>query len=133
MTVGMLCELMGGLIGSTVGMRMDATSFENLDEELTLEKLQKLMISIGRSPSGEEFCYNGQTGEPFKERIFIGICSYQKLKHMVVDKFHSRFRGPVHIKTRQPVDGRSRDGGLRFGEMVFYCHCVINSCRKETV
>ena len=72
---------------------------------------------MGYQCNGDEALTNGMTGEPIKAMVFMGPTYYQRLKHMVVDKIHARARGPNQMMTRQPNEGRSQDGGLRFGEM----------------
>jgi len=75
------------------------------------------LLAQGFDPKGEQYMINGQTGERMKAKVFIGPAYYQRLKHMVDDKKHSRSKGPHNQLTRQPVEGRMRDGGLRVGEM----------------
>jgi DNA-directed RNA polymerase beta subunit len=81
-------------------------------------RIGDVLHECGFQRHGNERLYNGMTGEMLDAQIFIGPCHYMRLKHMVVDKVHARCTGPRQILTRQPVEGRSRDGGLRFGEMV---------------
>jgi len=113
MTIGQLKETLLGKVLLDLGLFGDGTSFGNLGVSEISEKL----LELGYEASGNELMYNGLTGEQLETSIFIGPVFYQRLKHMVYDKAHSRSIGPTVNLTRQPAEGRSRDGGLRFGEM----------------
>jgi len=117
MTIGHLLECLLGKVSALTGGEGDATPFS----EVGVEGMCTIMRQFGYEESGTEEMYNGFTGCKLQAKIFVGPTYYQRLKHMVDDKIHSRARGPVQILTRQPVEGRSRDGGLRFGEMERDC------------
>ena len=101
-------------MGSNKGEQGDATPF---NDAVDVQKISKLLSEYNYHPRGNEVLYNGHTGRKLNAQIFLGPTYYQRLKHMVDDKIHSRARGPVQILVRQPMEGRARDGGLRFGEM----------------
>ena len=113
MTIGQLKETLLGKVLLELGLFGDGTSFGEYDIKDICKELQK----IGYESKGNEVLYNGLTGEQIRSNIFIGPAFYQRLKHMVNDKQHSRSIGPMVNLTRQPAEGRSRDGGLRYGEM----------------
>ena len=117
MTIAQLKETLMGKILVELGLFGDGTSFE----DFSVEFLRKELLKLNYESSGNELLYNGLTGEQLETSIFIGPCFYQRLKHMVIDKQHSRSIGPMVNLTRQPAEGRSRDGGLRFGEMERDC------------
>jgi DNA-directed RNA polymerase II subunit RPB2 len=117
MTIAQLMETMFGKVCSMTGNLGDGTPYSHLK----IEDLRKHMISLGMHPYGNELLYNGQTGEMMEAEIFMGPTFYQRLKHMVKDKTHSRAKGPIVSLTRQPCEGRARDGGLRVGEMERDC------------
>uniref|UniRef100_A0A6C0KJ13 DNA-directed RNA polymerase n=1 Tax=viral metagenome TaxID=1070528 RepID=A0A6C0KJ13_9ZZZZ len=113
MTIGQLKETLLGKVLLELGLFGDGTSFNELPIELISDEL----LNLGYEKYGNELLMNGMTGEQIETTIFMGPVFYQRLKHMVNDKQHSRSIGPMVILTRQPAEGRSRDGGLRFGEM----------------
>jgi DNA-directed RNA polymerase II subunit RPB2 len=117
MTIAQLMENIFGKIGVRKGTLGDGTPYSHLK----VEDLRKHMLELGLHPYGNEILYNGQTGEMMEAEIFMGPTFYQRLKHMVIDKKHSRGKGPIVSLTRQPCEGRSRDGGLRVGEMERDC------------
>ncbi|KAJ4703477.1 DNA-directed RNA polymerase subunit beta [Melia azedarach] len=117
MTIGQLIECIMGKVAAHMGKEGDATPFT----DVTVDNISKALHKCGYQMRGFETMYNGHTGRRLTAMIFLGPTYYQRLKHMVDDKIHSRGRGPVQILTRQPAEGRSRDGGLRFGEMERDC------------
>ncbi|CAG8980315.1 hypothetical protein HYALB_00013147 [Hymenoscyphus albidus] len=117
MTVGKMLELLAGKAGVLNGTLEYGTAFGGSK----VDDMGDILIKNGFSYSGKDFVTSGITGESLPAYIFFGPIYYQKLKHMVQDKMHSRSRGPRAILTRQPTEGRSRDGGLRLGEMERDC------------
>lgn len=119
MTIGQLMECIMGKACCGLGTRGDATPFGNV----TVHDLAEQLMACGMESYGDEVMYNSRTGEQIRTAIFIGPTYYQRLKHMVTDKLHSRSNsGPVVLLTRQPAEGRARDGGLRLGEMEIECN-----------
>ncbi|AFM99119.1 DNA-directed RNA polymerase subunit B [Encephalitozoon hellem ATCC 50504] len=117
MTIGHLIECLLGKVSAMSGEEGDATPFSGM----SVNEISARLKSYGFQQRGLEVMYNGMTGRKLRAQIFFGPTYYQRLKHMVDDKIHARARGPLQILTRQPVEGRSRDGGLRFGEMERDC------------
>ena len=117
MTVGKMLELISGKAGVLDGSLQYGTAFGGSK----VEDMADILVQHGFSYSGKDFVTSGISGEPMPAYVFFGPIYYQKLKHMVQDKMHARARGPRAVLTRQPTEGRSRDGGLRLGEMERDC------------
>ena len=117
MTIAQLKETLLGKVLVELGMFGDGTSFNNL----SIKDISEELLKNGYEKHGNELLYNGLTGDQIEVGVFMGPCFYQRLKHMVNDKQHSRSNGPMVNLTRQPAEGRARDGGLRFGEMERDC------------
>ncbi|MEM7819293.1 MAG: DNA-directed RNA polymerase subunit B [Candidatus Aenigmatarchaeota archaeon] len=117
MTIGQLLEIIASKVSSLKGEQLDATVFNEVNEDT----IRKALIKLGFRDDGKECLYNGVTGEIYEAQILIGPCFYQKLHHMVANKIQARARGPVTLLTKQPTAGRAKQGGLRLGEMEKDC------------
>ncbi len=113
MTVGYLMDVLAGKLAALSGRIVDASSFSGE----TIDSLEDNLKKLGFRASGKEVMYNGITGKRMPVKIFIGNMFYLKLKYMVADKMHARASGKIALLTRQPIEGRSRGGALRLGEM----------------
>ncbi|XP_052171977.1 DNA-directed RNA polymerase III subunit 2 isoform X1 [Diospyros lotus] len=122
MTVGKMIELLGSKAGVSCGRFHYGSAFgEPSGHADRVEAISETLVKHGFSYNGKDFIYSGITGLPLQAYIFMGPIYYQKLKHMVLDKMHARGSGPRVMITRQPTEGRSRNGGLRVGEMERDC------------
>ena len=114
MTIGHILEINSSKYAALKGEFQDATIFAKRN----FTEIEEGLHSLGYQRKGWEMVYNGTTGEQMEALIYTGICYYQRLKHMVDDKIHCRSsKGPISTLVRAPVEGRSREGGLRVGEM----------------
>ncbi|XP_053567930.1 DNA-directed RNA polymerase I subunit RPA2 [Bombina bombina] len=117
MTIGMLIESMAGKSAALHGLCHDATPFTFSEENSALEYFGEMLKAAGYNYYGTEKLYSGISGLELEADIFIGVVYYQRLRHMVSDKFQVRTTGARDKLTNQPVGGRNIQGGIRFGEM----------------
>jgi DNA-directed RNA polymerase subunit B' len=117
MTVGDLIELMAGKVGSLSAESIDGTPFSGVP----VEDLKTRLGELGFRPDGYETFYDGITGRKLVGEVYSGVIAYQRLYHMVKHKVQARARGPVQVMTRQPTEGKEKEGGLKFGEMETDC------------
>jgi DNA-directed RNA polymerase I subunit RPA2 len=117
MTIGMFVESLAAKSGSLHGHSQDSTPFKFDEDHPAAEFFGEELAAAGFNYYGNEPMYSGITGQEFKADIYIGVVYYQRLRHMVSDKYQVRTTGPVHNLTQQPIKGRKRAGGIRFGEM----------------
>jgi len=117
MTIGHLVECLQSKVGALTGKEGDATPFT----DVSVDQVADVLHDLGFHRHGNDLMYSGHTGCALRAKVFLGPTFYQRLKHLVDDKIHARARGPVAMLTRQPMDGRGREGGLRMGEMERDC------------
>lgn len=113
MTISHLLEIIGGKVAALAGRYVDATLFESETEK----DLRSELLSNGFREDGTETFYDGRTGKQMLAKIYVGNMYYLRLRHMVANKMQSRARGPIQLLTRQPTEGKAKEGGLRLGEM----------------
>jgi len=129
-TIGQLLETLAGKVSALSGKKVNASAFSNLGED----ELRSKLHGLGFRSDGKEIMYSGTTGEKMDIEIFTGIIYYMKLFHMVANKIQSRSRGPVALLTKQPTEGRAKEGGLRLGEMekdVLIAHGAVLALKER--
>ncbi|NIA04028.1 MAG: DNA-directed RNA polymerase subunit B [Nitrospiraceae bacterium] len=130
MTMAHMLEMLGGKVGALAGEFTDGTPFTGETEE----SLRSKLLALGFREDGTEVMYNPVNGKRYNTRIYIGNIYYLKLKHLVANKIQARARGPIQLLTRQPTEGRAKEGGLRLGEMekdTFVAHGAALALRER--
>jgi DNA-directed RNA polymerase subunit beta len=113
MNIGQVLEVHLGMAAKKLGVKIATPVFDGLDEQ----EIKEIMAEAGMEPDGKQVLYDGRTGEPYENRINVGVMYMIKLSHMVEDKLHARSVGPYTLVTQQPMGGKAQNGGQRFGEM----------------
>ena len=113
MNIGQVLELHLGMAAKKLGVYVATPVLDGAKED----DINKMLKEAGMDPDGKTVLYDGRTGEPFDNRISVGVMYMIKLHHMVDDKLHARATGPYSLVTQQPLGGKAQFGGQRFGEM----------------
>ena len=113
MNLGQILELHMGMAAKKLGVHIATPVFDGAH----IDDIEEIMAEAGMDPDGKTVLYDGRTGEPFDNRISVGVMYMIKLHHMVDDKLHARSTGPYSLVTQQPLGGKAQFGGQRFGEM----------------
>ncbi len=113
MNIGQVLEIHLGMAAKKLGIKVATPVFDGL----TQKDLEEVMAEAGMSPDGKQVLYDGRTGEPYENKVSVGVMYMIKLSHMVDDKLHARSVGPYTLVTQQPMGGKAQNGGQRFGEM----------------
>ena len=113
MNIGQILELHLGMAGKKLGVHYATPVFDGA----TMDDISEELATAGIDSDGKTILYNGRTGEPFENRVSVGVMYMIKLHHMVDDKLHARSTGPYSLVTQQPLGGKAQFGGQRFGEM----------------
>ncbi|OLY82623.1 putative DNA-directed RNA polymerase I subunit RPA2 [Smittium mucronatum] len=117
MTIGMFVESLAGKTGALYGVAQDATPFQFNEDHTAADFFGEQLLASGYNYHGNEPMYSGITGEEMSADIYVGVVYYQRLRHMVNDKYQVRTTGPIDSLTHQPIKGRKKGGGIRLGEM----------------
>jgi DNA-directed RNA polymerase subunit beta len=113
MNIGQVLEVHLGMAAKSLGIKVATPVFDGLSEK----DLKEIMAEANMASDGKRVLYDGRTGEPYENRINVGVMYMIKLSHMVEDKLHARSVGPYTLVTQQPMGGKAQNGGQRFGEM----------------
>ena len=113
MNIGQIMETHLGMAAKTLGYEVETPIFDGA----SVDDIKNELIKAGLEPDGKQVLYDGKTGEPFRERVTVGVIYMMKLNHLVADKMHARSTGPYSLITQQPLGGKAQHGGQRLGEM----------------
>jgi len=113
MNIGQIMETHLGMAAKTLGYMVETPVFDGAEPSEIAAELEKANLP----PDGKQLLYDGKTGEPFRERVTVGVIYMMKLNHLVADKMHARSTGPYSLITQQPLGGKAQNGGQRLGEM----------------